>query len=256
MEYNLALGILTVLIFITLLVLSFAVLIKLYVHKIKTYTQLIYTKDLEFQKNLNASIIETQELVLTNISRELHDDAGQQLTYINFQLENIKLDSPELAPILDPISQSVKTLSTSVRSISHSLNSQLLGRQNLPKAIKNECARINSGSNISVHYHSEGVSSLVFSANETIIIYRIFQEIINNALKHSKASNIYVRLSGIDGFTMEVEDDGRGFDTAQVAGKHTIGITNIMTRAAIINYSVDIESTSGHGSKISLSPIK
>src|SRR5690606_25326624 len=112
---NVAFGIIIGLIFIALVVLFCIVLVKLYINKIKTYTKVIYEKDLNFQKTLNSSIIETQEQVLNNVSQDLHDDAGQQLTYINFQLENLKLDSPEMRQILDPISQSLSQLSASVR---------------------------------------------------------------------------------------------------------------------------------------------
>ena len=81
---NITFGIVTILLFVTLIVLFCIILIKLYVRKIKNYTKVIYQKDIDFQKSLNETIIETQEQVLNNISQDLHDDAGQQLTYINF----------------------------------------------------------------------------------------------------------------------------------------------------------------------------
>src|SRR5690606_6684395 len=111
MESNIAFGILIAVFFISLIVLFCVLIVKLYINKIKTYTRVIYEKDLEFQRTLNTTIIETQEQVLTNISHDLHDDAGQQLTYINFQLENLKLDSPDLQNIMAPVSESLTQLS-------------------------------------------------------------------------------------------------------------------------------------------------
>lgn len=253
MEYHVALGIATVLIFITLLVLFCAVLIKLYVHKIKTYTEVIFQKDIEFQKTLNTAIIETQEQVLTNISRDLHDDAGQQLTYINFQIENLKLDSPELHALLDPLSQSVANLSKSVRGISHSLNSQLLGRQDVIKAIRSESERLNKLGRIKVHCKVYNSSALEFNANEKIIIFRIFQELINNILKHAAAKNIHIKIDGTNSFQMEVTDDGKGFDENGIAQSNSIGLQNIRTRASYINYKIEIESLPGNGTRVLLS---
>jgi len=85
------------------------ILIRLYFKKIKKYTRLLYQKDLDFQKDLTTTIIETQEQVLENISKDLHDDTGQQLTVINFQLENLKLDSPKRQEELAPLSDSIRS---------------------------------------------------------------------------------------------------------------------------------------------------
>jgi glucose-6-phosphate-specific signal transduction histidine kinase len=92
MVKDIAFGIIISLLFISLVVLFCVIIIKLYVQKIKKYNKELYQKDLDHERNLNTTIVETQEQVLQNISQELHDDAGQQLTVINFQLENLKLD--------------------------------------------------------------------------------------------------------------------------------------------------------------------
>jgi glucose-6-phosphate-specific signal transduction histidine kinase len=85
-NFKIALGILLSIAFTCLIFLFCLALIKLYIKKIKEHNQ----KELNFQKELNTTIIETQEQVLNNISQDLHDDAGQQLTYINLQLEYLK----------------------------------------------------------------------------------------------------------------------------------------------------------------------
>ena len=139
---NIAYGIIIGMLFISLVLLFCILLVKLYIRKIKNYTAVIYQKDIDFQKSLNQTIIETQEQVLNNISQDLHDDAGQQLTYINFQLENLKLDSEGMHETLQPLSDSVRQLSDSIRSISHSLNNQLLLQQDLFKAMEAETIRL------------------------------------------------------------------------------------------------------------------
>ena len=249
---NITFGIVTILLFVSLILLFCAILIKLYVQKIKNYTKVIYQKDIDFQKSLNATIIETQEHVLTNISQDLHDDAGQQLTYINFQLENLKLESPELEATLQPISQSVVNLMHTVRSISHSLNNQLLMQQDLYKAIANEVQRLNKNKKVRLHLSIDKSNNKIFNNEEKIVIYRIFQEIINNIFKHAKAKEITIQLVSVPFFEMTISDNGKGFDVEKALEKESMGLKNIINRAGIIEYGVKIDSELNEGTSILL----
>lgn len=250
---NIAYGIIIGMLFISLVLLFCILLVKLYIRKIKNYTAVLYQKDIDFQKSLNETIIETQEQVLNNISQDLHDDAGQQLTYINFQLEHLKLDSDGMQETLQPLSDSVRKLSDSIRSISHSLNNQLLMQQDLIKAIEAETVRLKKNGKIVIHLQVNGNENKVFSVNEKIVIYRIFQEIINNVLKHAKASVIHIELFCGALFSLQVTDDGKGFDLSKTASKSTLGLQSMQHRAAIINYTLTINTDLGHGTTIVLS---
>lgn len=254
MESNIAFGILTAILFISLAVLFCILIIKLYINKIKTYTKVIYEKDLEFQKTLNTTIIETQEQVLTNISQDLHDDAGQQLTYINFQLENIKLNSPELHDMLSPVSTSLTHLSQSIRRISHSLNNHLLMQQDLIKSIKAETDRLKSNPQLSVSIEISD-SGRTFDANQQIVVYRIFQEVLNNLLKHAKADTIAIALE-TSPFKMTITDNGKGFNPEDHKNKISLGLHNMKQRAAMIDFSLEILSSPGAGTTVTLSEIK
>jgi signal transduction histidine kinase len=249
MVHKIVFGIIIGLIFISLVVLFCVLLIKLYIKKIKEHNQ----KELAFQKTLTETIIETQEQVLNNISQDLHDDAGQQLTYINFQIENLKLDSPELHTMLEPLSESVGNLSQSIRSISHSLNNQLLLQQDLFKAIATEVERLQKNAKIKIQFlHDENITK-VFTANEKIILYRIFQEIINNSLKHAKAKAITIRTQATPTFSLIIKDNGKGFDLkSTVIGKQTLGLQSITNRAEVVNYALQIDSKVGEGTIITL----
>lgn len=255
--YNVAFGIVTGIIFTSLIVLFCVLLVKLHIQKIKNYTKVIYEKDLEFQKTLNTTIIETQEQVLHNISQDLHDDAGQQLTYINFQLENLKLDSPEFNAVLEPVSQSVNNLSKSIRSISHALNNQLLTQQDLLKVITAEVERLQKNNTIAITLTVPENTKKIFGTNEKIVIYRIFQEAINNILKHSKAKSIVIQLTASPVFKMSIHDNGKGFNYSEIKKNNlTLGLSNMYSRAAIIGYTIDIESTPDKGTTITLSENK
>ncbi len=250
---EIAFGIIIGLVFVSLVMFFCILLIKLYINKVKTYTQQLYQKDIDFQKSLNQTILETQEQVLNNISQDLHDDAGQQLTYINFQLENLKLDSAELNTLLEPLSQSVGNLSNSIRNISHSLNNQLLVQQDLVKAITTEVERLQKNPKIKIILTQEESAKKEFTANEKIVIYRIFQEIINNTLKHAKAKQITITIATTPSFTMTIQDNGKGFDPKRLYNKQSLGIQNMSSRATIINYQLAIHSEIGVGTTITLS---
>lgn len=253
MRDNVAIGIIIVILFACLLILFCFLLIKLHINKVKNYTKLIYQKDIDFQKELTSSIVETQEQVLNNISQDLHDDAGQQLTFINFLIENYKLDHPELEELLIPLSQSAHNLSDSIRGISHSLNNQLLLQQDLLKAIETESNRINKSGVIHISYQCSGDKSKEFSTNEKIVIYRIFQEIINNCLKHAEASEIKISVVTEPSFTLSINDNGKGFDYSDVKNSSgSLGLHSMTNRAGIIGYEIDINSTPGQGTTITL----
>ncbi|MEL1254765.1 histidine kinase [Flavobacterium sp. DGU38] len=249
-------GIIIAFIFIGLILFFCVILIRLYFNKIKKYTELLHQKDLDFQKGITQTVIETQEQVLNNISQDLHDDAGQQLTYINFQIENIKLDSPELQKTLEPLSQSVTNLSQSIRSISHALNGQLLLQQDVIKAIAAEIKRLQKNTKIDIIYSFEEIEVKKFDNNEKIIIYRIFQECINNVFKHAKASKMSILITTSPDFKMIIGDNGKGFDFADKKSKLSLGLLNMINRASSIDYILAVESQIGSGTEITLSENK
>lgn len=252
---QIAFGVIIGLIVIFIVVLFATLLIKLYINKVKTHAEELYQKNIDFQKSLNETILETQEQVLNNISQDLHDDAGQQLTYINFQLENLKLDSPELQRQLEPLSQSVGHLSQSIRSISHSLNNQLLSQQDLFKAIATEVERLQKNPKVAFRLEVKDTAKKVVAVNEKIVIYRIFQEVINNALKHAKATEINISIATAPYFSMTINDNGKGFDVSATS-KQSLGLHSMKSRASIIEYDLNIQSKIGEGTSVCLSENK
>lgn len=247
MTKSIVFGIVLGLLFISLVVLFCAVLIKLYIQKIKEHNQ----KELAFQKTLNSAILENQEQLLTSISQDLHDDAGQQLTVINFQLENLKLDHPNCEKSLSPISTSVANLSQSLRQISHSLNNNWLIENGLVNAIKADVERIKNLKNIKVTFESHDATQRKFNVEEQIVIFRIFQETINNMLKHAKATSISISIKTAPKFELKLTDNGIGFDQNSPKN-NTLGIENCKQRAKIIHHTFSIESEVNQGTTIKL----
>jgi signal transduction histidine kinase len=247
MPKDVALGIVICLLFLSLVVLFCTIIVKLFIKKIKSYN----LKELEFQKTLNKTIIETQEQIFENISQDLHDDIGQQLTFLNFQLEKIKLDASEQIDDLDKLTYSVSKVAQAIRDLSHSMNSQLVVQNDLKKAIENEVKRIKKYKTIVVNFnYTAGKKPL--TDTEIIIIFRIFQETVSNILKHSKATSIAIDIDFQPHFEMKITDNGIGFDTQNTIKRQSLGLTNIYKRAEMINYEVSINSILNQGTVLTL----
>lgn len=256
MVKDIALGIIVSILLISLIVLFCVILIKLYIQKIKKYNAQIYENEIAFQKTLNSAIVETQEQLLTSISQDLHDDAGQQLTVINFQLENLKLDHPVCKNDLEPISDSVGKLSQSLRNISHSLNPNWLENNGLINAMEHEINRIKKNKLVEVHFICKECKRK-FKTGEQIVIFRIFQEVLNNALKYANATKIEINVEAKPVFKITISDNGIGFDKNKLENNtESIGIQNCNSRAKIINYNFEITSEINIGTKVILEEIK
>lgn len=240
---ELVIGIITLVLLAMVVIIFCALLVKLYIRKVKHYTLALYQKDLDLQKALTQTVIETQEQVLQNISQDLHDDAGQQLTYINFQIESLRLDSAQFNVTLEPLSEAVQKLSASIRSMSHSLSNQLLIANDLVKAVESEAERLKNTGRIIVSFSTSPEFHKVFDENEKTVLYRIFQEAMNNIVKHSKAKFVNISMAS-EPFEMVISDDGKGFSTDAKSG---YGLSGMAKRAQSIGYEVKVESVPSTG---------
>lgn len=202
----------------------------------------------EYEKELRTIENEVQEEVLTNVARELHDNIGQLLTLMRIQVEQEKLEDEQLAKKLAPIDNTITDTIDQVRLLSHSLNTDYLEHNTLDHAIKKEIDRLSRLKRLEVHWEFDGTPP-GFEKGQRIIVFRMVQEVLNNALKHAKAKNISIVLKGEGGFLMRIIDDGKGFDKDVIlrSGKGS-GLLNLLKRAKLADINLDIESSVGEGS--------
>ncbi len=125
-------------------------------------------------------------------------------------------------------------------------------QQDLYKAISNEVERLNKNKRVKLNLNIEKPIKKIFNNEEKIVIYRIFQEIISNIFKHAKAKEINIDITNIPFFEMAISDNGKGFDVGTALEKESLGLKNIINRAAIIDYKVKIESEINEGTSILL----
>ena len=206
----------------------------------------------DYEKELRVVADEVQEQVLVNVGRELHDNIGQLLTVMHIQVESGKLDRPEMRNLLQPIDDTLQNTILQLRLLAKSLNNDVLEHDGLLKAMEQEVKRLRLLGQYTVHWVNDGADPGL-NKDQQLMVFRIYQEILNNMMKHAGAKNIYINMKAKDGFGLILKDDGRGFDAeAQLMGGGGSGLKNIMKRAALANLICRVESYEGKGSIFSL----
>lgn len=202
----------------------------------------------DYEKELRIVENEVQEQVLGNVARELHDNIGQLLTLIRLQLEQEKLDDDVLAAKLAPVDSTLTDTIEQVRLLSHNLNTEYLETHGLAYAIEKEVDRLSKLRKLKVHWEYDGQEP-DFDKGRRIMLFRMIQEVLNNALKHANAKHIHINMTTADRFNLSISDDGRGFDLEKVkANGKGSGLQNMMKRAKLAGVDFDVNSTVGKGS--------
>lgn len=201
-------------------------------------------------KNL-ATLIEGQEIERTRVAREIHDGLGQHLTglKINLSLLVKEMNTTQGEDVLKMVDDAI----TETKRISENLIPLQLNELELPECLESLC-RVGDGNGIYTEFHTS-LKSFPISMNIKVNMYRMTQEALNNAYKHSNANAISVQLNKIkDNLLLTIEDDGIGFDVDNMASNsiNGRGLRNIKDRVTILNGKIDIHSSPELGSVISI----
>lgn len=207
----------------------------------------------DYEKELRQAEHEVQEKVLANVARELHDNLGQRLTVVKMHIERHKIIHRDLATEIEPITTDVDHAISELRQISKSLNSDLLENGGLLQAMQQEVGRLKKIADIDVHWIGDTEPGLAKDAR--VMMFRIFQEVLNNLLKHAGCRNVYIEAKAADGFYMEIRDDGRGFDVDEKMASGS-GLRNMIKRADIANIKSEVLSEPGKGTTWRFTQIK
>jgi signal transduction histidine kinase len=124
----------------------------------------------------------------------------------------------------------------------------------LAESIRFEIFALKKSGIVQARFHQEGIEE-EFNEQKAIFLFRIFQEAVNNTLKHAKATEIIVTMKfEPEGFTLEIKDNGMGFDVAQKQQAATsysgVGLKSMFNRAKLIGADISINSESGKGTII------
>lgn len=203
----------------------------------------------DFNNQLLQSQIEVQEQTFQHIGKELHDNVGQLLSSSRMLmgLAERSLDSPP-----DTLITANKTLGQAiqeVRSLSKSLDKDWLEQFNFAENLKAEVDRINAGNNIRADLIIK--SDILFSTARQIILFRIVQEAIQNAIKHADATHLNIFIAAENKvLSITIADDGKGFDVEQ--SSKGMGLNNMKHRTGLIKGTIKYYSHPGKGSTVSI----
>lgn len=212
----------------------------------------------QYQQELLRSQLEIQEYTLKTIAQELHDNIGQVLSVVKLSLAIAPIQKDH--PAFEGISGSRELLNKAIYDLSaltKSLHSDRISQVGLSESIRYELDMIRRAGLINVTFQADHVQQ-PGSEQTVIFMFRIFQEMINNMLKHAKATSVEVTLENPseDIFILRVKDNGVGFDKQEKirnadAGSG-IGLKNLINRVRLIGAKIDIDSAPGAGTCITV----
>ena len=194
---------------------------------------------------------EATQHTLRDVGRELHDNIAQVLSVVQMGLNNVLIGpnpDPRLVATRDALDQGVEE----VRRLAHSLNTDLWQRRSLTDAIGAEAERLERVGRLHAHVVVRRSAPPVAPDTSTIL-YRVFQEVVHNAVKHSGADTLTITLDDHNGLTLTVADNGRGFDPATTNGDS--GLKSIRKRCALVGYKARCTSAPGQGCSWHIQPL-
>jgi len=223
----------------------------------KQKIQNLKISELEKDKQLFAvdAMLKGQEEERSRIAKDLHDGLGGLLsgTKLSFTTmkENLIL-TPENAIQFDKSLSMLDTTISDLRKVAHNLMPEALVKFGLNDALRDFCNSIQSASSISVDYQKLGIDRKISNTGE-IFIYRIIQELVNNAVKHAEAKEIIVQLSvESNKVLVTVEDNGKGYDATTIQSKKGAGLDNIIYRVQYLNGKIDTVTSLSNGTSVNI----
>ncbi len=210
-----------------------------------------------FQQELLKTKLEIQEQTFQNISQEIHDNIGQTLSFIKLNINTVSYDISD--PDKEKLNES-KNLLTKViqdlRDLSKTLNTDFIKEIGLVKAIEQQLQILQKSGVYKTQLMVTG-EAFELSLQLKLVVFRVVQEALNNAVKHSDASSLNVSINyQSEKLVITVNDNGKGFDIKELESNKGIGFRNMVNRMQLIKGSVKVNSTSGKGTSVIIQLLK
>jgi PAS domain S-box-containing protein len=205
-------------------------------------------------KALSARLITAQEEERSRISRDLHDDLGQIITFMGLNLERaLKVSDGKRTKLIARAVEANRQARTRLRALSSLIRPPVLDDVGLKEAIYTYLAEFKSSTGIE--------SQLLFNCRNTDFnraastnVYRILQEALTNVSKHARAGKVWVRLErNANRISLLVKDDGAGFRRSGIKMNKKWGLLGIKERAELLGGQLVLNSKPGHGTEIHVS---
>jgi len=190
---------------------------------------------------MTRKLIEAQEQERSRIGRELHDDIGQRLALLAIQLEQLRNNPVEVSNSIQQLLQETTALSDDVQALSHELHSSKLEYLGVVLGMKSWCREFSERRKIEVDFRSDVSRPLPFEIG--VSLFRVLQEALNNAFRHSGVKRFEVRVAEQSNEVhLLVRDSGKGFDIEAARQGSGLGLTSMQERIRLINGTIAFES--------------
>ena len=204
--------------------------------------------------NVGRRLIEAHEEERTWIARELHDDIAQRIALIAVELERCDDQTPgslvDLHKNLTLVWQRVSDLGKDVQELSHRLHSSKLEYLGLVSAAKSYCHEFSEQRSVRIEFKYSDIPASI-PKEISLCLFRVLQEALQNAVKHSADHNFTVELRGSnEGITLKVTDSGIGFDWQDAMSGRGLGLISMRERLRLVNGELSIQSAPGHGTVV------
>lgn len=247
---------------IALLLVGFVVIIvKLYNEKKRAQEKEILVMKTVFEKELLKTRLEIQEEVLKNISMEVHDNIGQELLLANVNVSILQsFDLPPQAPaLITETKQLLGKISEDIIRLSRNLHSDRITEIGVFVAIIHDLKLLENKGLYTIHILNEEEQTGKDLPKETqLLVFRMYQEIIKNIIKHAKADQIGFQIvKNENGIELIIKDNGVGFEY-KVPGEinsdngNGVGMRSLLSRAALFNGEITIHSVLNEGTTITI----
>ena len=203
----------------------------------------------EALSTVSQKLIEAHEEERSRIARELHDDIGQRLALLTGQLAGLKRGRA-LGSQIGKIHRQCKELASSIQALSYTLHSPKLEYLGLARAAAGLCRELSGRHSVEIDFRSENIPQGL-PREISLSLFRVLQEALQNATKHSGSRHFQVSLrGGANEIELTVHDSGIGFETEEAIKGRGLGLTSMQERLKLVRGQLSIESKPQRGTTI------
>ncbi|WP_271765507.1 tetratricopeptide repeat-containing sensor histidine kinase [Aquimarina algiphila] len=207
----------------------------------------------EQQAKIFSAMIEGQERERKRLAIDLHDGLGGRLSAISLKLSKLDKDNLKTYPKqeLSNVQNDIRESLSELRGIARNLMPETLIKYGLEAALRDYCTNMNSNeSQVTLQFYGDDKKIAI---HNQVTMYRIVQELINNAIKHAKASEVLVQyIHENEKIDIIVEDNGVGFNASSIKDKKGMGLDNLKTRVDYLEGFFEIQSKIDEGTTVTV----
>ena len=208
----------------------------------------------EALSSVNRKLIEAQEQERSWIARELHDDINQRIALLAVQLDLLKQELPPSAAAvrtrLEEFEATASGIGKDIQALSRHIHPSRLEYLGLAATASSFCRELSKQHNLPITFHSEGIPRDL-SKEIALSLFRVLQEALHNAIKHSGSRQFEVSLlAGPGEIQLKVRDFGVGFEIESMNAARGLGLTSMKERLNLVDGELFIESQPDQGTLI------